>query len=32
MLNAIGRAPEGKLEVDLVEEELKIIDKNHEML
>ena len=32
MLNAIGRSPEGKPGVDLVEEELKIIDKIHGML
>ena len=32
MLNAIGRSPEGKQEVDLVEEKIKIIDKIHEML
>ena len=32
MLNAIGRSPEGNVEVDLVEEGIKIIDKIHEML
>ena len=32
LLIAISRSPEGKLEVDQVEEETKIIGKIHEML
>ena len=32
LLIAIGRAPEGELAVDQVEEKIKIIGKIHEML